>query len=165
MDKDEFSQFLGSLRSLTRAQAEEARTKLGYQILRGTASGYSRPVAEAEDWLLTGILHTLVQNGHMHPDRARSFKIKPDGGSWSFNQTSKEQRMLIEEAAPGLDLQQLRLLGYIVGKALFDLVAFSSHDTPLNNCLRYVGRTTQAVEKAFPGYIAAGMLGVVIKWS
>lgn len=154
----EFKDIMGSLRSLSRTQLEAVRKQAAYHLQHQSSRG-SAPVEE-EDWLLLGLLTELRRRGL----DGRDFKIKSSSSFAGFQTQSVGVRELLLTAVPGLSAVQRRLLGEIAGYELARYLESWSPPKEISraNLLMYVSRVPEAIDRAFPGYMAAGMLGLVV---
>jgi hypothetical protein len=71
-------------------------------------------------------------------------------------------RLLLSDAIPDMTVTEQKALGVIVARALASyLTKFT--EISLHNMLFYVARIPEAVDDAFPDYLASGTLGFLIR--
>lgn len=135
-------------------------------FVNGAPGSKSEPISaatsESSDWLLTGILAELKKRGLGYT--ARSIR------TWEHSKTYEEEGQavraellrVIKLSIPQPKYQELLALGRVVARALIGYMgkkAYISLKTLLNN----VGKALEAVDNSFPGYMASGLLGHLIK--
>ncbi len=144
---------LASLTSLNRSQLEEIRRRAAFllQHKSGPAS------VEDEDWLLTGILTELRHRGQDD----RNLRLKKASSYASFQSQSERVRAVLEDLAPDLSVVELKALGEVAANALAVRLERWT-EVSRENMLRYVSQVPEAIEGCYPGYMASGMLCVVV---
>lgn len=148
-----FQDVLDSLGHFNKKQLEEIRTKSAFFIQRRPNVNVSM---EEEDWLLLGIQKELVRRGLELPD----VQFRRNASYRNFLTISPKIRELLELAAPGLSLIERRWLGEIAAKCLADYLRVEIN---LRNMVEHATLIPLAINKAFPDYMEAGMLGLVVK--
>lgn len=157
-----YQAILEALPGLNKTQLGEVKKRVAH-LLQGSGSADRAPV-EDEDWLLLGIIAELQRRGLEADDRSQ-FVIKKSSSYASFSTASEITRGILLRAAPNLDAVERRLLGQIAGRELAKHLE-GWHDPPeisLHNLLIRVGHVPVAIETAFPGYMASGMLSLVVR--
>jgi hypothetical protein len=149
------NEVLLSLGGLTRAQLEEVRKRAAFLLQHKVGPA---PV-EDEDWLLAGILAELRRRGLESRD---TFRLKKPASYAGFQTQSENVRESILAATPGLSAVRRRALGEVAARSLADFLASWPVEVNRDNLLRHVGRVTEALDWAFPGYLTAGVLGLVV---
>lgn len=148
-----YAEVLLSLGRLNRKQLEEVRRRAAFFLQHKTEPDS----VEDEDWLLTGILTELRRRGL----DSRSFRIKRASSYASFQTQSENVRELLLTAAPGLTAVQRRALGEV---AAYELASYLSWtDVSRETMLTYVARIPEAIDRAYPGYMASQLLGLVVR--
>jgi uracil-DNA glycosylase len=115
------------------------------------------------DWLLQGILAELGRRGHKHhvASLAQVRGLAPD-----YELSSQEVRAhlesLVKKHIENPTRAELMTLGVAVACALMDYFA-SKMPVGLKPMLNVVGRTTEALESSFPGYLQSGMIYCLIE--
>lgn len=153
MTDEEHQQILRSMQGMSRAQLEQVRQRTAYYLQHKTAVTES---VEEEDWLMLGILHELDRRGL----DARPIRLKKASSFAQYQTQSENVRALLLKAAPGLNALQRRALGQVAGRELARYLTWV--DVNRESMLMYVSRTPEAIDAAYPGYMAAKMLGLVI---
>jgi hypothetical protein len=117
---------------------------------------------ESSDWLLTGILSELKKRGLGYTHRT----IK----TWEHSRTYAEESALVrKELLRILKLsisqpkyQELLALGSVVARALIRALGTKTYIS-LKSLLNNVGKALEAIDNAFPGYMASGLLGHLVR--
>ena len=138
--------------SLTRGEIEQIQQRCRYWLQRKTAS--ARVTLEDEDWLLAGLLTELRRRGLDNRDQFR-----PNA---SFTTQSARVREMLDQLAPGLTLVERRYLGEVAARALADYIN-RFRDLNIGTLTQMVSSVPTALDRSFPGYIAAGMLPVLVR--
>lgn len=114
-----------------------------------------------EDWLLTGIMIVLRERGmgHMIPP---NFRIKNNKSFAEYETQADRVRELLSDAIPDMTLVEQKSLGVICARALADYLSGFT-EVGLHNMLFYVARIPEALDNAFPNYLASGTLSFVIR--
>lgn len=114
-----------------------------------------------DDWLLFGIISVIRERGLSLsiPPRVGMVKLREFK---TYNSVSPRIREGLQKAVGTINKTELHSLGIVVARAL---AAHLAKFTPVSfrTMLRFVGQAPDAIEKAFPGYIQAGMLRMVIQ--
>jgi hypothetical protein len=117
--------------------------------------------AQSRDWLLTGILSELKRRGLIADSRA----VDPARISASYGEASALIRAHLEkrlrEDYPQVKYVELLALGQIVGRALFDHMAWTGN-VGIRMLLNNVDKSLEALDESFPGYLQAGSLGLLL---
>ena len=152
------SQILFSLGTLNRYQLDKVKQRVSFLLQHRT----NTTSVENEDWLLLGILNELRRRGL---DDRDTFRLKKVSSYASFNTQSENVRSLLLKVAPDLTAIQRRALGETAAKALADFISTWTppRETNRENLLMLVSKIPEALDWAFPGYMAAGMLGMVVR--
>lgn len=150
-------EIVASLRSLSRSQLEDVRRRAALYLQHSKPS-----TVEDEDWLLIGIRTELSRRGLESRD---TFRLKKPSSFASYQTQSETVRSLLLSAAPDLTAVQRRALGEIAAKALADFLTSWQKPPTISReaLLRRVSRVPEALDWAYPGYMAAGLLGVVVR--
>jgi hypothetical protein len=132
----------------------EIKQKLDF-LLQGIKTHPNRPL---DDWLTEGIVTELVRRGLLH--KGMDWKrVAPSG----YQQQSESIRTLLKAATRRpLTAGEQYALGRLVARALADYL----QNTPgfgLKVMLQNISKVSEALENSYPGYLVAGMLGMLIK--
>lgn len=147
---------------LTRLTPDE-RNKIKLLIAKHPGTAAKRSVAsfnEVEaDWLLQGILAELRRRGHK-PHIKDMSQIR--GLCVDYEMTSQEVREHLEAMLPSeVTAAELRTLGTITARALID--RFRNVPIGLKPLLQLAGRSMEALDDSFPGYLGSGMIYWIVK--
>lgn len=153
IDSEEHRRLLQSLQSMSRSQLEQVRQRASYHLQHKTGAIES---VEDEDWLMLGILHELDRRGL----DARPIRLKKPASFAQYQTQSENVRALLLKAAPGLNVLQRRALGQVASKELARYLTWV--DVNRGSMLMYVSKIPEAIDAAYPGYMAAKMLGLVV---
>lgn len=158
LPRPDYSQIISGLSSLDRAQLEEVRRRCAYYLQHRSSS--PEPV-EDEDWLLAGLFAELSRRGL---EQRTNFQIKKPVSFAGFQITSAAVRVVLLQACPGTTAVQRRALGEVCGYELAKFIESWSHPQVIcrDTLLRHVGKVPDAIDRAYPGYLGAGLLSVVI---
>lgn len=152
-----YTDIIKLLPSLSQRELNDVRQQCQFRLQKSRAMA---PV-EDEDWLFIGIISELQQRNLYVPLGA----VKPKSYG-KFSTISTEVRRLLELAAPGLTgAVERRALGQVAAKALADYLSDGKFSSELSfqHMLLHVSLTPTAVERAYPGYMAAQLLGWTIR--
>lgn len=114
--------------------------------------------AGEDDWLLRGVLAELDSRGLYAPS---GFKIRSGTAYKGYTAKAAVVRDTIERAAPDMDITQLRLMGEVAAHELARMITWKT--LSLEVLLDNINLVPEALERSFPGYIAAGLLHLVIR--
>ena len=123
------------------------------------AGGYT--TAQNSDWLLYGFQSELKARG-LGATIPSAFRIKSMRSFKAYGPKSEKIREALELAVPDLSMPEQVALGIIVARALANYISAWT-ELSLESMLHNVGRTMEALDSAFPGYLDAGMLGHLLK--
>lgn len=147
------------LPSLSQRELTQIRTHCQFLLQQ---SGYRDDPIETEDWLFHGIVTELKRRNLYVPVTLKQ-RSRSNG---SYQTVSVEVRRLLELAVPDLDPIRRRALGQVAAKALADyLASFTKppREISFQNMLLFASLTPTAIERAYPGYMEAQLLGLTIK--
>lgn len=153
-DIAKYESILLAIPQLSGKQLEEIRKRCNATLaLRAPGK-----TAVSDDWLLRGFQRELVNRGL---DEPREVRVKVS--NTAFITQSERVRAILEKGAPGLDRNELLALGELVAECLADYIqSWDKSGLSLGTMMRNVSRVPEAVDRAFPGYLQAGFLGMVI---
>ena len=159
MDAPTYQQLVSSLPTMSKSQLTKLRQHVAF-LLQHSPIDPVQPV-EDEDWLLRGILTELDRRGL---NVGKDFKIRRDSSYASFRAQSESVRAHLLRMVPNLTAVQRRALGEVCGRELALYLASwqSAPEINRHTMLTYVSRVPEALERSFPGYMAAGLLKMVI---
>jgi len=113
-----------------------------------------------DDWLLRGIHVELIRRG-LEEERLQPIQAK--GANAGFTTQSERVRSVLEKGAPGLSRNELYVLGEIAAQCLANHIdSWDKGGLSISTLMRNVSRVPEAVDRAFPGYLEAGFLGMVV---
>lgn len=146
------------LPTLSVPELEEVKSKAQAGLVLSTLPGVPAPAGRFEgDWLLEGITHVLQSRGII---RSGHSLMMIDG---------KVKAALLEAqngllAAVGRPLKTVEkvALGRVTAEALADMISAYAPLGP-KIMLQHIPKATQALENSFPGYLASGMVGLLIQ--
>lgn len=148
---DDHSRLMTTLPRMTRAQLEDVRRRAAFLL----QSRSDQPGVEEEDWLLRGIVIELGRRGLDN----RPFRIKKATSFANYQTQSENVRELLLQAAPGLSAVRRFALGEVAGYELAGYLRLEiNRDTMLTN----ISRVPEAIDKAYPGYMASKLLHLVV---
>ena len=162
-----FQQVIGLLSSLSRSELDEVRKRAAFFLQH---KAVQRAVVEQEDWLLEGVLTELERRGR-YSNRGQ-FKLKNTGTFAGVSTKLAEVRRLLEKAAPNISPSQKKYLGEVVAEELANYLStpylvdgkIVVRELSINSMLSNIHLAPEAIDRAFPGYMAAGMLGLVVRY-
>jgi hypothetical protein len=123
---------------------------------------------ENSDWLLAGILEVIQAKGLSYTV-PEFFKIKKDTAHGGFLPKSRKIRTFLETELKNSSNKipkrvDLYTFGHRCAGMLYDYLE-PSHEMSLDSMLRNVEKLPLAIEASFPGYLAAGLLRMLLKRS
>lgn len=112
--------------------------------------------ASTEDWLLEGITQVLRSRGIILQGRTLLVDGKVKAGLIDV------QGALLKAVGRPLKTVEKTALGRVTAEAMADMI---SNYAPLGPkiMLQHIPKATQALENSFPGYLASGMVGLLIQ--
>lgn len=112
------------------------------------------------DWLLTGILYELSRRGMKYRQG-----VIPEGRYVEDSEIVRvELTRLLNVSIPDLKYVEQLALGKVVAKALADYLVNKKLDLGLKVMLNNVGKSLEAIDASFPGYLASGVAaGFLVK--
>lgn len=113
-----------------------------------------------QDWLLEGILQELRSRG-LGETIPSEFFIRNKSSFGNYAERSEKIRKLVGNAI-GNSSVDLLALGRVLGRLLAQRVN-SFAPISLETLLRNVGMIPEAIDAAYPGYLAAGMLPMLVR--
>jgi hypothetical protein len=147
-------QALKLLPQLSPEEQLEVKKRVDY-LLKEIPTHPSRP---ADDWLTEGVCSELVRRGYLHKGMDWH-KVAPKG----YSKTVEVVReFLLKAVRRPLNTAQKYALGRLVARALADYL----ENVPgfgLRVMLQNLDKATPALDASYPGYVASGMLGLLIK--
>jgi len=111
------------------------------------------------DWLLDAIIHELNGRG-LGRTVPPHFRIKSMSSFQGYPDRSRQVRDWLVEQVPEMHPSERAYLARISAWCLAESIQ-NWGEVSLQTMLRYVGSIPQALERQFPGYIAAGLLKMV----
>jgi hypothetical protein len=161
MPKTPLQEAINSYQRLNSADRKTFR-----MFVNGAPGGKDSPSGSAEsdsnDWLLTGILFELKRRGIGYT-RGR---INTAEHSRTYAEESamvrKELLRVLKLSIPQPKYQELLSLGSVVARALISYRGKKAY-VGLKPLLNDVGRSLEAIDNCFPGYMASGMLGYLLR--
>jgi len=160
-----FQKICDLLPSLDRGELEQVRTRCAYQLQHKTAK---QTIVDQQDWLLEGVLAELQFRG-IYTSR-NQLQIKNPRSFAGYTTKATAVRALLEHAAPNLTSLQKMSLGRVSAHELFEfLTSWKDEDgvsrpVTLNLMLESVHLVPNALDRAFPGYMASQMLGLIVRY-
>jgi len=165
-DREVQSLITTMVRDLTKKQMTNVWRQLADHI--GTAT-----VGQEDDWILLGIQSVLQERGlgHMIPPR---FVINNNKSFKGYRTQADRVVQVLEQAVPDMTLVENRSLGAIAARCLADYIStwpiraidgtvIGYHEVALDSMLHNVGQIPKAIDRAFPGYLASGTLGFLLR--
>lgn len=161
MPKTPLQEAISSYQRLSSADRKKFR-----MFVNGAPGGKDSSSGAAEsssnDWLLTGILSELKKRGLGYT--ARSVNI------WEHSRTYAEESAMVRKellrilklSVPQPKYQELLALGSVVARALIGYLGKKAYIS-LKSLLNNVGKALEAIDNAFPGYMACGMLSHLVR--
>ena len=119
------------------------------------------PKATHDDWLLDGIMHETANRG-LSETIPRYFKIKNDSSYAGYAQKAERIRATFETVLPGMSELELQALGRLAARVLAKHVS-AYRGLSFGTLLASVHHIPEAIDAAFPGYLANGMMKFVIR--
>ena len=151
----DYEDLLVSLTQLSRVQLEAVRQRTAVLLQLKTGTGIT---VEETDWLLAGILTELRRRGL---DARDNFRIRSSSAFAGFQTQSQSVRALLERVAPDLTMVQKRALGEVAAYELARLITWTSPSREV--MLMNIARAPEAIDRAYPGYLEAGLIHLVIR--
>jgi hypothetical protein len=113
-----------------------------------------------DDWLLTGILYELSRRGMKY-----RHEIVPEGNYAEDSEIVRsELTRLLGISIPDLKYVEQLALGKLVAKALANYLVNKKLNLGLKVMLNNVGKSLEAIDASFPGYLASGVaVGFLVK--
>lgn len=115
---------------------------------------------EEQDWLLEGIIRDCKKRG-MYVSRNFHMRNRKTGSFASYITKSQIVRELLLECAPGLSPVQQQALGVVAARELADYLTVGAS---FEYMMKMVHLVPTALERAFPGYMASKLLGMVVRY-
>jgi hypothetical protein len=161
MPKTPIQEAISSYQRLSSADRKKFR-----MFVNGAPGGKDEPRSatnnESNDWLLSGILSELKTRGMTYTSRA----IRTWEQSLTYAEESaavrKELLRVLKLSIPQPKYQELLSLGRVVARALIRTLGSKTYIS-LKVLLNNVGKALEAIDNAFPGYMASGLLGHLVK--
>ena len=153
--------FINVMKALpTFSQKELTEIRTHCQFLLQQFRNDTKPI-DNEDWLMLGFISELERLGLYVPVNIKNSQRSNAG----YTTVSTEVRRLLELAAPGLDAVQKRSLGQIAAKALVDYIQSwrDPIELSLPNLLLHARQVPVAIDRAYPGYLEAQLLGLTVR--
>lgn len=143
------------LPTLSVTELEEVKSKAQAALVLSTPPGVPAPAARPdEDWLLEGITYVLRSRGLV---RGELFAI--DGKVKVA--LAEVQAALLEAVGRPLKTVEKVALGRVTAEAMADMISTYATLGP-RIMLQHIPKALQALENSFPGYLASGMVGLLI---
>lgn len=148
------------LPGLSKPDLEQVQTRVTF-LLNGKPS-----VSKADnedDWLTAGLIYELGREGLLYKG-INWHRIAPK----EYDKISRSTRdLLLERAQRQLTLPEKYALGRVAAEALIQMVrSWKFEDGEfvlgLKSMLGQIGRTLEAFEHAYPGYLKCGRVGMLI---
>lgn len=157
----DYESIIGSLPSLSKTQLAEVKKRATALASLSRSLEVEQSPVEDEDWLLHGVLSELRRRGLDH----RPFNIRNPASFAGFSTQSASVRETLVLAAPDLTAVQRRVLGEIAAYELARYLQSWKKAPEINRetMLRYISRVPEAVETAYPGYLEAGLLSLIVR--
>jgi hypothetical protein len=151
---------LDILPHLSRKELELVRQRAAFLLQAKTSRG--RESVEEQDWLLEGVLHELRKRG-LEKQIPHNFRVKSSKSFAAYQTQAERVKGVIAEAIGGATPVELKQVGIIAAQCLADYITWN--EISLETMLHNIGKTPKALERAFPGYIASGLLYLILKAS
>jgi hypothetical protein len=121
----------------------------------------SRNNTSEQDWILDGVLTVLRERGmgQMVPP---NFRIKNVSSYGEYETQADRVRQLLSDAIPNMTVTEQKSMGLIAARALATYLAKFT-EISLHNMLFYIARIPEALDDAFPEYLASGTLGFIVR--
>jgi hypothetical protein len=150
-----YDETLSNLPKFNRRQLEEIRRRCAFLLQQKSTK---HETLEDEDWILEGILIEIRRRGLGPPP---GFRIQRHSSYANFSTQSANVRELLVKTISNLTATERRFFGEVAAKELARYIHWK--DISLNVLLENVSLVPQALEKAFPGYLTSGMMGVMLR--
>lgn len=154
-------QIIGLLPSLTPAERKQVASAIA--LLGGLESPLGPSVTD--DWILAGIISYLVRRGLL-AEQGALFGLKRRDAYKTYMQKMPAIVAFFAriETQSGLYKRHRPMLALLAARALGDLL-IERGIFSVGAMLTQIDRIPEAMDRAFPDYIACGMLGMVLKQS
>lgn len=145
----------------------EERQKLKLLITRHPGTAAKRAAVSVNevqsDWLLQGILAELKRRGHRHHIESYA-QVRSLCNDFEMNSIDvrRELEHQLTRKLPEPRRDQLLTLGTAAARSLASYIE-AWRPIALKPMLQYAGRTMEALENSFPGYLGSGMIYCLIQ--
>lgn len=168
-----FNDILLAIPKMDLEQLDKLADKI--KIARNLLVPEERESEDTDDWLLQGILKELRRRGLLSPKQrprlagdllARYNEWAPgiqEALIQGFQVPRKYRLQIGLPALPEPQPHELALLGSLAAQAMADDLAGSPAPLCLHTMIHALPRALGMVDKSYPGYIAAGMLGMLVR--
>jgi len=150
---------LVDLPNLSKAELEQVRARVEFLLKSKAVTKRDNE----DDWLTAGLIYELGREGLLYKG-INWHRIAPK----EYDKISRSTRdLLLERAQRQLTLPEKYALGRVAAEALIQMVrSWKFEDGEfvlgLKSMLGQIGRTLEAFEHAYPGYLKCGRVGLLI---
>jgi hypothetical protein len=156
VEDQDFRRVVEFLPKMSKSQLTELRRRILPLIGAKEEGGVAN-----RDWLLDGILEVVKERGlgHMIPP---NFRVRKTSSFSGYETQADRVRLMLTTAIPDMTVTDERAIGVIVVRALADYIS-SWSEVSFDSLLRNVSKIPDAIDAAFPGYLASGMLPFLLR--
>lgn len=156
MDPKDFKQYCAKLPLLSQAQAEEVVTRIS-----GLGKSIVKRIDAQDDWLFQGLTNALLKAGLV--SQASLPALHRSGAFKTYAAVAPDLMNELDKLLKGHDKRIHRLAVAIsVGEALIGWCSKRFRSVSSNTVLRSSGKTFEALDEAYPGYIASGLFHMIL---
>lgn len=161
MDEGAFKQVLISLPRMDNTQLLEVSKRARALASAGPGAPDRVVSLEEDDWLLDGIFGELTARG-LGKTLPTKFRIKSNRSFASYAEKSERVRVWATEQIPHMRKAEKYAFGILAARVLARKLSLFT-EVNLQSMLNFVHLVPEAIEDAFPGYVSAGWLLMVIR--
>ena len=157
------SKILFLLPRLTPEELDHLRKQVSGRLkLTGSPIPSGLPQRPELDWLLEGFYHVLRARGLLAAKGRLPMGALGNLAPKYAEESEAVRELLLSRIKPQLNAVQCLKLGQVCGAAMADFVGGWAAPLGPKLLLRNVSRVPEAIEGAYPGYLRAGMLRLLI---
>lgn len=158
MNDADFQKLVAQLPELTRDQITDLRRRAAFFLAHKEEGG-----VQNQDWILAGVIQVLNDRG-LESTIPANFRIKNKRSFSAYSTQADRIMQMLSLAIPNMTTTDRLSLGVLAARALADYIQSWIKPTPvtLDSMLHNVSRIPEALDIAFPGYIAAGLLSFLL---
>lgn len=152
-----FQDLLAKLPGLSADELKQVKARVDALL---SLAGAADPAYD-DDWLTAGLFSELERRGLLSSKAPRQRLLKSVATKAFYTKSAELRRLLTDRAGATLNTAELYALGRVAARALAD----SFYNTPvaLKTLMMNIDKVPAALDAAYPGYLEAGLLRMVIR--